>query len=188
MKTREAILTGLAVLCVAGAAYAQATPPATQRVAGEAKVETLKMVGTVVEVQGNYLLAKMQPLGNYSLFKVLPGREFIIDGQKKLIGDLRPGTELTGMITTTTTPVTVRTTSTISGTVWHAQDKYVVLTLANGENKEYTVPDSFQFMVEGKPATVRELRKGMKVTASKIVEEPQTEISTDTVITGKAPK
>jgi len=187
MKTRQAIVTGLAVLCVAGAANAQTTPQ-TERVKGEAKVETLKMTGTVVEVQGNYLLAKMQPLGNLSLFKVVPGREFIIDGQKKLIGDLKPGTELTGMITTRTTPVTVRTTSTLSGTVWHAQDKYVILTLPDGENREYNVPDSFQFMVEGKPATVRDLRKGMKVTATKIVEEPQTEMSTDTVITGKAPK
>jgi hypothetical protein len=187
MKTKEAIVTGLAVLCVAGTAYAQTTPQ-TERLKGEAKVETLKMTGTVVEVRDNYLLAKMQPLGNYSLFKVMPGREFIIDGQTKHIGDLKPGTELTGMITTRTTPVTVRTTSTLNGTVWHAQDKYVILTLENGENKEYSVPESFQFIVEGKPATVRELRRGMKVTATKIVEEPQTEMSTDTVITGKAPK
>ena len=132
MKTTEAIVTGLAVLCVAGAAYAQTTPQ-TERVKGEAKVETVKMTGTVVEVRDNYLLAKMQPLGNLSLFKVMPGREFIIDGQKKLIGDLKPGTELTGMITTRTTPVTVRTTSTLNGTVWHAQDKYVILTLPDGE-------------------------------------------------------
>jgi hypothetical protein len=32
------------------------------------------------------------------------------------------------------------------------------------------------------------LRQGMKVSATKILEEPQTEIATDTVITGKAPK
>jgi len=187
MKTREAIVTGLAVLCVAGAAYAQTTPQ-TERVKGEAKVETLKMTGTVVEVRDNYLLAKMQPLGNFSLFKVMPGREFIIDGQKKLIGDLKPGTELTGMITTRTTPVTVRTTSTLNGTVWHVQDNYVILTLPSGENKQYNVPPTFQFMVEGKPATVKELRRGMKVTATKIVEEPETVMSTETVITGKAPK
>jgi hypothetical protein len=187
MKAREAIVTALAVLCVTGAAYAQATSQ-TERLKGEAKVETVKMTGTVMAVRDNYLLAKMQPLGNYSLFKVQPGREFIIDGQTKHIGDLKPGTELTGMIITRTTPVTVRTTSTLNGTVWYAQDKYVILTLENGENKEYSVPESFQFNVEGKPATARELRPGMKVTATKIVEEPQTEMSTDTVITGKAPK
>ena len=82
----------------------------------------------------------------------------------------------------------MRTTSTLNGTVWWAQGNYVVLTLENGENKEYNVPDSFQFMVEGKPASVHDLKKGMKVTATKIVEEPRTEMSTDTVITGTAPK
>jgi hypothetical protein len=72
--------------------------------------------------------------------------------------------------------------------VWYAQGNYVVLTLENGENKEYKVPESFRFNVEGKPASVHELKKGMKVTATKIVEEPQTEISSETAITGKAPK
>ena len=63
MKTTAAIVTGLAVLCMAGTAYAQTTPPdRTAQRRGEGR--TLKMTGTVVEVQGNYLLAKMQPLGN----------------------------------------------------------------------------------------------------------------------------
>ena len=48
-----------------------------------------------------------------------------------------PGTSHDG------TPVTVRTTSTLNGTVWWAQGNYVVLTLENGENKEYQVPESF---------------------------------------------
>ena len=50
------------------------------------------------------------------------------------------------------------------------------------------VPPSFRFVVEGKPASVSELRKGMKVSGEKVVEEPRTEIATKTVITGKAPQ
>ncbi len=187
MKAKQAIMTGLAVLGIAGAAHAQVTSE-TKKIEGETKVETVKMTGEVVFVQGNHLFAKMQPLGNYSLFDVKPGREFIIDGQTKHIGDLKPGTVITGTIITKTTPVTMRTTSTLNGTVWWVQGNYVVLTLENGENKEYNVPDSFQFTVEGKPASVHDLKKGMKVTATKIVEEPRTEMSTDTVITGTAPK
>ena len=110
----------------------------------------------------------MQPLGNVSLFNVQPGREFIVDGQKMSIGDLQPGTVLTGTITTRTTPVTIRTTSTLNGAVWWAQGNYVILTLESGENKEYKVPDSFRFVVEGKPASVHELKPGMRVTATKI--------------------
>ena len=187
MKPRQAIATGLAVLGMATALHAQATSQ-TEKIKGEAKVETVKMTGEVVQVSGDWLLAKMQPLGNYSLFHVQPGREFMIDGQAKHIADLKPGTVLTGTIVTKVTPVTVRTTSTLNGTVWWAQGDYVVLTLENGEQKEYKVPESFKFMVEGKPATVHELKPGMKVSATKIVEEPQTELSTETVITGKAPK
>ena len=187
MTARQVIMTTVVFLTMTGGAYAQATSQ-TEKVAGEAKVETVKMTGEVVWVQGDWLFAKMQPLGNYSLFNVKPGREFIIDGQTKHISDLKPGTVLTGMITTRTTPVTLRTTATLNGTVWYAQGNYVILTLANGENKEYNVPESFRFTVEGKPASVHELKQGMKVTATKITEEPQTEISTQTQITGKAPK
>ena len=186
MNQRQAIATGLAVLGMATALHAQATSQ-TEKIKGEAKVDTVKMTGEVVQVQGEWLLAKMQPLGNYSLFHVQPGREFMIDGQVKHIADLKPGTVLTGTIVKKVTPVTVRTTSTLNGTVWWAQGNYVVLTLENGEQKEYKVPESYKFMVEGKPATVHELKPGMKVTATKIVEEPQTELSTETVITGKAP-
>ena len=123
-----------------------------------------------------------------SVFNVQPGREFVIDGQTQHIGDLKPGTMLTATVTTKNQSVTVRTTSALNGTVWWVQGNYVILTLENGENKEYTVPESFKFMVEGKPASVSELKTGMKVSATKIVEEPQTEISSKTVITGKAPK
>jgi len=186
MNVKRAITTGFAMVLTVAAAQAQTT--SSQTVAGATKTETVTMTGEVVEVQGNWLLAKMQPLGNYSLFNVQPGREFIIDGQKKLIGDLRPGTVLTGKITTKTTPLAARMINQINGTVMWAQNTYVTLRLDNGDVKEYKVPDSYKFMVEGKSAAVQDLRPGMKVTATKIVEEPQTEISVETVITGKAPK
>jgi hypothetical protein len=45
-----------------------------------------------------------------------------------------------------------------------------------------------QFVVDGKPATVKELRKGMKVSATKIVEQPRAEFSQTVIVTGKSPK
>jgi len=39
-------------------------------------------------------------------------------------------------------------------------------------------------MVDGKPASVKVLRKGMKVSATRIVEEPTTEMSEETTVTG----
>jgi hypothetical protein len=187
MTARQAIPTGLAVMAMATALHGQAATQA-EKVPGYAQSQTVAMTGEVVWVQGDCLVAKMQPDGHYSVFNVQPGREFVIDGQTKHIGDLKLGTVLTATVTTKTQPVTLRTTSTLNGTVAWAQGNYVVLTLENGENKEYTVPDSYRFVVEGNPASVHDLKHGMKVTATKIMEEPQTEITVNTVITGKAPR
>jgi hypothetical protein len=175
------------MLAAAAAVQAQTTTQ-SEKLAGPAQVKTESLTGEVVWVDGNLLVALFRPNGLYRVFDVLPGREFIIDGQTKHIGDLKPGTILTATVTTTTTPVTTRTTSVLNGTVRWAQGNYVVLTLANGENKEYNVPEAFKFVVEGKPAAVADLKPGMKVSATKIVEEPHTEISSKTSITGKAPK
>ena len=186
--TRSGVLTtGLALLVAAGVLQAQVTKE-TEAIKGAAEVKTEKMTGEVAWIQGNTLIAKMLPYGFYSIFNVKPGREFIVDGQTKHIGDLKPGTVLTATVTTTVRSVTNRTTSNLKGRVWWVQGNYVVLTLANGENKEYNVPDSFKFVVEGKPASVSELRQGMEVSATQIVEEPHTEISENTVITGRSPK
>ena len=187
MTLRRALMTGVALLVAAGALQAQVTKK-TEAIKGTAKVTTEQLTGEVVWVLDNTLVAKMHPRGFYSVFSVKPGREFVIDGQTKHIGDLKVGTVLTATVTTTTQPVTVRTTSNLKGKVWWVNGNYVILTLENGENKEYNVPDSFKFMVEGKPASVFELKQGMNVSATKIVEEPHTEISEATVITGKSPK
>jgi hypothetical protein len=72
--------------------------------------------------------------------------------------------------------------------VWYVQGNYVIITLENGQQREYTVPDGFTFTAEGKSATVKELRKGMKISATKIVAEPIHEISKEIVIIGKGPK
>jgi hypothetical protein len=44
------------------------------------------------------------------------------------------------------------------------------------------------FDVEGKKLSAMELRPGMKVAGTKIVEEPATVITQDVVVTGTAPK
>ena len=160
----------------------------SKREAGAPKVTTSQVTGEVAYVEGNYLVAKMQPSGHYRGFNVRPGQEFVVDGQKLKIGDLKTGTVLTATAVTTERPMISRTYDVLNGTVWWASGNYVILTNEKGENHEYTVPESYKFMVEGKPASVRDLKKGMSVQATKIVEEPVNEISTKVVVTGKAPK
>src|SRR5689334_19029700 len=129
MRARYAIAAGLVGLSLAGTAFGQAASQ-TERVKGEPKVETVKKTGEVVWTEGNWLVARMQPIGNYSLFNVPPGQEFMIDAVAKHVDELTPGTVLTGMITPKTTPVTTRTTTTtLEGTVLWALRNFVVLRL-----------------------------------------------------------
>ena len=186
---RKGIVGALAVAAVGALGWATAWAEVqSTREAGTPNVTTSQITGEVAYIDGNYLIAKMQPSGRYRGFNVRPGQEFMVDGQKKSIGDLKTGTVLTATVVTTEQPTTVRTTNVLNGTVWWVSGDYVILTHENGENHEYNVPDAYKFMVEGKPASVRDLKKGMKVQATKIVEEPVTEISTKVVVTGKAPK
>jgi hypothetical protein len=64
----------------------------------------------------------------------------------------------------------------------------VILTLENGENKQYDVPAGFRFDVDGRKLDAMELRPGMNLTATKIVESPRTEVTMDNVVTGVGPK
>jgi hypothetical protein len=180
-------IVAIAALAALGSApaWAQVT---SKHEAGAPKVTSAQLTGEVVYVEGNYLIAKMQPSGHYRAFNVRPGQEFVVDGQKLKIADLKMGTVLTGTAITTEQPMIKRTHDVLNGSVWWAAGNYVVLTDEKGENREYNVPETYQFVVEGKPASVHDLKRGMKVQATKIVEEPITEISTKVTVTGKAPK
>jgi RNase P/RNase MRP subunit p29 len=172
------VFTVLSVATAAG----QQTQTTTERIKGTPTSTTEQIHGTVKYVEGNDLVVAM-PTGDIREFRVPDTRKFTIDGKEVSVHQLKPGTQLTATVTTTTTPVTERTVTVGSGKVFFVQGNTVVIT-ANGENKVYTVDDSYRFTVDGKPAGVHALRKGMNVSGEKIVEAPHTEIAKDTVVTG----
>jgi len=175
--------------CVLLAAAAAAQPPAsrTDITKGTGTVSTEQVSGEVVQVEGNDLLVRLSS-GELKTFRVPEERKFVVDGKDLSVRDLRPGTTLTATVQTTTTPVTVRTKAVQSGTVWFVSPpRLVILTLPNGENKQYEVRDDVKFILQGKSATVYDLRKGMVVSAEKIVEAPDVEITTATTVVGHAP-
>jgi hypothetical protein len=158
----------------------------TEVIHGQREVKTSQLSGEVVNVQGNELLVRLAG-GELKTFHVPASRRFIIDGKELGVRDLKPNTTLTATVTTITTPSTQRTVTVGSGRVWYVAGKQVIITLPNNENRAYTVDESFRFMVDGQPASVHDLRQGMVVSAKKIVEEPLTQFTTDTVVTGHAP-
>ncbi|MGH9631219.1 MAG: hypothetical protein ACRD7E_23185 [Bryobacteraceae bacterium] len=173
------------ILTLAVTAAAQTST--TQRIKGAATTTTKQETGTVTYVEGNTLVVKMST-GEIRTLTVPDSRTAMVDGREVTVHDLKVGTQLTATITTTTTPVTERTVSNLTGTVWHVSGVNVILTLPDGTNKMYKARPDMKFDVGGKKATVFDLRKGMRISAEKIVEEPRTDVAANTVVTGTAPK
>jgi hypothetical protein len=186
-RTIRVLAVAAAALSLAVGVAAQATQT-TETVPGEAKVTKHQIKGKVAYVEGDYLIAEMVPSGDYYLFHMKPGKTGTIDGKEMPLSQVKPGTVLTADVTFTEAPVVDRTITTLEGTVFYASPKTVVLTLENGENRQYDVPKGLQFDVNGKMLDAMELRPGMKLKATKVAESPRVVFSEETVVTGTAPK
>jgi len=187
LKTLRISAVMVGALSLAAGAAAQATQTKETVPGGPASVKSLQVKGELVAKGTNWLIAK-DAAGNYKLYNVQPGRKAIVDGVSKTLDELKLGTQLTSTATTTETPVINRTTTITQGTVFWASPTSIIVTLENGENKQYEVPSEFKFDVEGKKLSAMELRPGMKLVGTKIVEQPVTVITHDVVVTGVAPK
>ena len=96
-----------------------------------------------------------------------------VDGKQLSIHDLKPGMKLQRNITTTTTPMTITTVQTVKGKVWAINPPLsIILTLEDGKNQQFKIPQDQKFNVDGQMVDAWGVRKGMTITATKIVEEP----------------
>jgi hypothetical protein len=188
MKVVRAFAIGTSVLSLAGAAGAQPTQSTQTLPKGAAKVRAMQLKGEVVTVKGSQLVARMIPGGEYRIFVIKPGQTATVDGTVTPLASVAPGTMLTASVALTETPVVDRTVTTLKGTVWHAGPTTVILTLENGENRQYDVPKGMKFDVAGEMKEAMELRPGMQITATKVVEAPRMEVASDSVITGTMKK
>ena len=144
---------GIAAAALSLAMSASAQPTQTkQAVPGAPKVSTTQLKGEVAYIQGDYLIAKMVPSGVYRLFQMKPGKTATIDGVVMPLNKAPIGTVLTADVTVTETPVTDRTITTLKGKVWVAGPTSVILTLENGENKQYDVPAGYEVRCRRKEA------------------------------------
>jgi hypothetical protein len=179
--------TALPISFLAALSTAQQMPQTTkEKIRGASTVKTEQLRGTVLHVEGNTLVVRMSN-GELRNFAVPESRRFLIDGRELTVHDLKPGTTLQATVTSTTTSVTERATTIGTGTVFFVSGQNVIITLPNGENRMYKVNDSYRFNIGGQKASVSELRKGMRISAEKIVEEPITEFASTVAVTGNAP-
>lgn len=111
-----------------------------------------------------------------------------VDGKQVAIDDLEAGMKLERTITTTTTPHKVTTVQTVTGKIWHVSPPhFVILTLEDGTNHKFDLPNDHKVLVDGRIVDAWALKKGMKISATRVVEAPGTVVSQQTKLTGTAP-
>ena len=142
----------------------------------------------ILSVNGNDLILKMSDGSIRHIANVPDSARATVDGQEIGIKDAKPGMKLQKTIVTTTTPTVVTKVQKVEGKVFQVQPPgSVILTLENGENQQFNIPAGQKFMVDGQETDAFGLKKGMIVSATKIVEEPITEVEQQSKITGHMP-
>jgi hypothetical protein len=184
LGTTLVVVASMSLMAVMASAQETSGTSSTK---GTPVVTTHTLSGTVLKAEGHQLLVKLAS-GETRIFTPPASEKFVIDGKEVPLDQLQPGTKLHATYTETKTPVMERTVQTISGRVFYVAPPNVILTLANGENRQFVVKDSFKFhQPDGSDMTVFDLRQGMNVTAEKITEAPRVELTTARAVTGTAP-
>jgi hypothetical protein len=182
-----ALMVGMVCLTLALSVSAQ-VQTTTTTTSHPSTVTTKIERGEVVYVNGRDLIVKMDD-GSLRHFSNVPdSATAMVDGKEIHIQDAKVGMKLEKTVITTSTPKTITTTQTVTGKVFYIQPPTnVILTLQDGTNQKFKIPKGQKFNVDGQMVDAWGLKKGMQVSATKIVEEPVTEIAKQQQLTGTMP-
>jgi hypothetical protein len=155
---------------------------------GPSSFDTQVRNAEIVYVEGNDLVLKLEN-GRVEHLVVPDSDKFHVDGRELTVRDLKPGIKITETITTTTSPRYVNTIRTIEGKVWHVNaPQTVILSLGDGTQKQYTVPDHAKFTINGESdKTIFDLKKGMRVEATVVTDSAHDVIEQSKTIIGQTP-
>jgi LPXTG-motif cell wall-anchored protein len=188
-KTTLRNLLGAGLICTAFALGANAQVQIRTEVSsGPATQEVQVQRGEVIYVSGNDVVLKEEG-GRIRDFPNVPDSARVtVDGQQLSVHEIRPGMVIERTTITTTTPRIITTIKTVTGTVWQVNPPTsVILTLENGKNQQFRIPQGTQFTVDGQPTDAFSLRPGMKVSATAVTEVPETVVATEVTRTGEMP-
>jgi hypothetical protein len=151
-------------------------------------VQTTVERAVVEYVSGNDLIVKMEDGTIRHIPNVPESARVTVDGKELGIHDLKVGMKLEKTVTTTSTPKTVTTVQSVTGKVFHVSPPAsVILTLEDGSNQQFKIPKGQKFNVDGQMVDAWGLKKGMRITATKVVEQPVVEVSQQKALTGSMP-
>jgi hypothetical protein len=184
----QCLLAGGA-LCVAFSLPVAAQVKSTESVEHGSPTKQVKVErGEVVFVSGNDMVVKMED-GSLRNFNNVPDSVTItVDGQQLNIHQLKPGMKLERQTVTTSTPKMITKVETVTGKVWQVTPPLsVTLTLEDGTNQTFKIPKGQKFTIDGQQTDAFGLKKGMKVSAQKITEVPETVVTQTVKRTGSIP-
>jgi hypothetical protein len=188
-RTTLRSLLGGGALCIALSlpSLAQVQTSKTEAHGEPVKDVTIER-GEIVYVNGNSVVVKMED-GTLRHFDNVPDTVTVtVEGKQLNVHQIKPGMKVEKQTITTTTPKVVTTVSTVTGKVWHVSPpSSVILTLENGQNQEFKVPQGQKFTIDGQETDVWGLKKGMVVAAQKVTEVPETVVTQQVKRTGIAP-
>jgi len=187
--TKIVLVLGVGAICGVSAQRIGAQVQTTTHVQSGESMEVVQVDrGEVLAVEGNDLIVKMEN-GSVRHFENIPeSAKATVNGRQLGVHELKPGMKLERTITTTTTPQLVTTIETVKGKVWYiAAPTTVILTLENGTNQSFKIPKDQKFNVNGEMVDAFGLKKGMLVTATKIVEVPVSVVAQGRSVSGAMP-
>jgi len=165
-------------------AQVQSTTTTTEG-AGKKHVEVRR--GEVVYVSGNHVIVKMEN-GAVRDLTVPDSATATVDGKEIGVHELKVGMKLEKTITTTTTPKMITKVETVTGKVFHVSPpNTVILTMENNENQQFKIPKGQKFSIDGQMVDAFGLKKGMIVSATKVTETPETQVTTKAMVAGTLP-
>ena len=143
--------------------------------------------GTVIYTHENQLLVEMSD-GSARLVDVDPDFRFDVEGKKVATADLKPGMKLKANVTVTQTPRTVKVTEVKEGTIVSIVGQNITIRTADGVKMFKNVPSDIKFEVHGKMVPINKITVGMKISATKVVEEVKMETDHDVKVKAKESK
>jgi hypothetical protein len=184
-KLNHLVMAGIACMFFAGAMNAQVKTESNTTHGPATKTVSVDR-GEVVYASGSDLVLKKDD-GTIVHFANVSDTA-TVDGKQVAIDDLEPGMKLERAITTTTTPHTVTTAQTVTGKVWHVNPpRFVILTLEDGANHKFELPNDHKVFVDGRLVDAWALKKGMTISATRVIEAPGAVVAQQTKLTGTAP-
>lgn len=180
------VAAAIFLLACAGVIMAQVKTSTTEQKGAAAKQVTIQRA-EVVYVNGNDLVVRMES-GEIRHLTVSDSATATVDGKTVTVRDLKPGMKLEKTTTTTSTQKTVKTVKTGEGTILNVMPpNSVTVRFEDNSVQTYKIPKGTTFTVDGQKKTAFDLKKGMKISATRIVEAPVVEVTSSSDVTGSAP-